>query len=94
MTAGEIRAKVLECLGRVAPEVDLASLAPGVPFRDQVDLDSMDFLRFVIELDESLHVAVPETDYAEIATLDGCVRYVSSRLPDAPAAGTQSPAGR
>ena len=81
MTAGEIRAKVLECLGRVAPEVDLASLAPAVPFRDQVDLDSMDFLRFVIELDETLHVAVPEADYSKIATLDECVRYLSSRAP-------------
>jgi acyl carrier protein len=84
MTPGEIRTKVLECLGRVAPEVELASLAPGLPFRDQVDLDSMDFLRFVIELDEALHVAVPETDYPEVATLDRCVRYLSSRVPPAP----------
>jgi acyl carrier protein len=81
MTSGEIRAKVLECLGRVAPEADLPSLAPAVPFRDQVDLDSMDFLRFVIELDETLHVAVPEVDYPKIATLDECVRYLSSRAP-------------
>ena len=83
MTTDQIRARVLECLGRVAPEAELAALRPDVPLRDQVDLDSMDFLRFVIELDEAVHVAVPETDYAEIATVDGCVRYLSSRLPSA-----------
>ena len=88
MTADEIRAKVLECLGRVAPEVDLATVAGDVPLRQQVDIDSMDFLRFVIELDEALHVAVPETDYAEIATLNGCVRYLSARL-----AGSSAPRG-
>ena len=85
MTAGEIRAQVLDCLGRVAPEADPASIAPAVPLRDQLDIDSMDFLRFVIELDEALHVAVPESDYPEIATLDGCVRYLSARLPGTPA---------
>jgi acyl carrier protein len=85
MTSEELRAKVLDCLGRVAPEADPATIAPGVPLRDQLDIDSMDFLRFVIELDEALHVAVPESAYPEIATLDGCVRYLSSRLPVTPA---------
>lgn len=85
MTADQIRAQVLECLGRVAPEADPASIAPGVPLRDQLDIDSMDFLRFVIELDQALHVAVPESDYSEIATVDGCVRYLSARLAAMPA---------
>jgi acyl carrier protein len=85
MTADQIRAQVLDCLGRVAPEADPAAIAPDVPLRDQLDIDSMDFLRFVIELDEALHVAVPESDYPEIATLNGCIRYLSARLPGAPA---------
>jgi acyl carrier protein len=85
MTAEQIRAQVLDCLGRVAPEADPTAIAPDVPLRDQLDIDSMDFLRFVIELDEALHVAVPEGDYPEIATLNGCVRYLSARLPGAPA---------
>ncbi|HEU5303608.1 MAG TPA: phosphopantetheine-binding protein [Gemmatimonadales bacterium] len=85
MTSQEIRTRVLDCLVRVAPEVDPASIKPGVPLRDQLDIDSMDFLRFVIELDEALHVAVPESDYPEIATLDSCVRYLSARVPTTPA---------
>ena len=85
MTTDEIRRQVLDCVGRVAPEADPAGIAPGVPFRDQLDMDSMDFLRFVIELDEALHVAVPESDYPRIATLDGCVEYLSTRLPSIPA---------
>ncbi|HEU5169907.1 MAG TPA: phosphopantetheine-binding protein [Gemmatimonadales bacterium] len=85
MTPDEIRASVLECLGRVAPEADPAAIAPDVPLRDQLDLDSMDFLRFMIGLDATLHVAVPEPDYPELATLDGCVRYLAARLPAAPA---------
>ena len=84
MTADEIKAQVLDCLGRVVPEADPAAIAPEVPLRDQLDIDSMDFLRFVIELDEALHVAVPESDYREIATLDGCIRYLSARLPGTP----------
>ena len=81
MTGDELRAIVLECLGRVAPEADPATLRPDAPIRDQIDIDSMDFLRFVIELDQALGVAVPESDYGEIATLDGCVRYLTARLP-------------
>lgn len=78
-TSRTSRSRVLECLGRVAPEADLAVLAPNVPIRDQVDIDSMDFLNFVIELDEALHVAVPEADYGALATLDGCVAYFESK---------------
>lgn len=85
MTPDEIRRQVLDCLGRVVPETDPAGIAPGVPLRDQLDIDSMDFLRFVIELDEALHVPVPESDYHKIATLDGCVQYLSARLPGMPA---------
>jgi acyl carrier protein len=83
MIPEEVRRTVLACLGRVAPEADVANLRGDLPIRDQVDLDSMDFLRFVIEIDETLHVAVPESEYAELATLDGCVRYLGARLPDA-----------
>jgi acyl carrier protein len=81
----QIRARVLDCLTRVVPEADPASIRADVPLRDQLDIDSMDFMHFVIELDEALHVAVPESDYAEISTLNGCVRYLSARVPGAPA---------
>lgn len=81
MSREEIRAAVLRCLLEVAPEADPATIRPGQPLRDQLDLDSMDFLNFVIGLDRSLHVAVPESDYAAVATLDGCVEYLAARVP-------------
>lgn len=82
MTKEEIRNAVLEALGSVAPEADLSSLQPLVDLRDQVDLDSMDFLNFVIALDKTLHVAVPETDYPKISTLEGCVEYLAARVSE------------
>ena len=80
MTDDEIRTVVLRCLGEVAPEADPAALRPGTPLRDQLDLDSMDFLNFVIGLDRALHVDVPESDYGVLATIDGCVGYLRSRV--------------
>jgi acyl carrier protein len=80
MTRDEIRARVIRCLREVAPEADLAGLRPGAPLRDQLDIDSMDFLNFVIGLDRSLRVAVPESEYHRLATLDGCVGYVAEKL--------------
>ena len=68
----------LRALGEIAPEADLASLKPDVSFRDQLDIDSMDFLNFVIALHEALQVDIPEADYPKLDTLDGCVGYVTS----------------
>lgn len=73
-----IRQAVLQALGQIAPEADLASLDPAKPFRDQLDLDSMDFLNFVIALHESLRVEIPEEDYPKLATLNGCVAYLGA----------------
>jgi acyl carrier protein len=72
----DVRATVLRCLGDIAPEADLARVKPDVSVRDQLDLDSMDFLNFVIALHEALGVDVPEVDYPKLATLDGCVGYL------------------
>jgi acyl carrier protein len=80
VTREAIRQAVLRILGGIAPEADLSALQPDVAFRDQLDVDSMDFLNFVIALDKELHVAVPETDYQRIATLNGCVDYLAARL--------------
>jgi acyl carrier protein len=77
MTRDEIRAIVLRTLGDIAPEADLSTLAPDVSFRDQLDVDSMDLLNFVIALHAVLHVAIPEADYPKLATLDGCVDYLT-----------------
>jgi acyl carrier protein len=80
MTNDEIRDIVLRMLGEIAPEVDLAHVKPDVDFRDQFDLDSMDFLNFVIAVDQELHVEIPEADYPRLSTLDGFVAYVGERL--------------
>jgi acyl carrier protein len=79
MTKEEIRSTVLQALESVAPEADLSSIKPLVALRDQLDIDSMDFLNFIIALDKTLHVAVPEADYPKVSTLDGCVEYLVAR---------------
>jgi len=77
MTREEIRAAVLAALGELAPEADLEALAPGAELRETLDLDSMDFLRFLQMLAEATGVEVPETDYSKLNTLSGCVEYLS-----------------
>ena len=78
-TEPDVRAAILRALRQVAPEVDPGSLRPDVNLRDQVDLDSMDFLNFVIGLAKSLGVEIPEADYPQLATLDGTVAYLLAR---------------
>jgi acyl carrier protein len=78
MTPDAIRAAVLQALGSVAPEADLGHLQPDVGFREQLDIDSMDFLNFVIGLHKVLHVDIPEKDYPRLSTLRGCLDYLAS----------------
>ena len=79
MTKDEIKNTVLRILGGIAPEADLTQIKPQVGFRDQLDIDSMDFLNFAIGLNKELGVEVPEADYPKVASLDGCVEYVMER---------------
>jgi acyl carrier protein len=80
MTREAIREAVMRALTSVAPEIDPSSLSPEEPFRQEFDLDSMDFLNFVIALHASLSVDVPEADYSKLATLNGAVDYLAHRL--------------
>jgi acyl carrier protein len=80
MTTDEIRKTVVEALTRVAPEVDPAAIEPGASFRVQLDLDSMDFLNFVLAVHDRLGVEIPEADYPRLSTLDGAVAYLGARL--------------
>lgn len=80
MNREALEARLVELLTGVAPDVDAASLLPGVDFRDQFDFDSMDTLNFAIAIHQSLGVNVPETDYAKLASLDKCVAYLEPRL--------------
>jgi acyl carrier protein len=79
MTDAEIRAAVLDALRDVAPEADPSTLRADVDLRDQLDIDSMDFLNFVIGIHERLRVEIPESDYARLQTLDGIVAYVDEK---------------
>ncbi|HEU4950908.1 MAG TPA: acyl carrier protein [Holophagaceae bacterium] len=77
---GGIRVAVLRELKRLAPEADLASLAPDALLRRTLDLDSVDFLNLILALHRATGVEVPEQDYPALATVDGCVAYFASRL--------------
>lgn len=79
MTPDDIKDVVISALTGVAPEIEAASIEPGVGFRDQLDLDSMDFLNFVLALHDRLGVDIPEADYPQLSTLDGAVAYLSSK---------------
>jgi len=79
MTRDEIKNTVLRILGGIAPEADLTLIKPQVGFREQLDIDSMDFLNFAIGLNKELGVEVPEADYPKVASLDGCVEYVMEK---------------
>ncbi len=87
MTRDEIRTAALDLLAEIAPELDPSALAGDVPLRDQVDLDSMDFLNYLISIHTTLEVEIPEADYDRLATLDGIVAYVDEALRAAPPAG-------
>jgi acyl carrier protein len=79
MTAAEIRRILVEELRRIAPEVEPASLQTDVSLRDQVDLDSMDFLRLMVALHERLGVEIPEADDPRLGTLDDAVAYLGAK---------------
>ena len=79
MTRDEIRNAVLDVLGAIAPEGDFARLKPDRPLRDQLDIDSYDFLNVMIQLHDRLGVEIPEADYPKLATLDTAVDYLCTR---------------
>ena len=80
MTREEIRVAVVNALTGVAPEIDPQTLRPDDVFRQEFDLDSMDFLNFVIGLHGSIGVDVPEADYGKLATMNAAVDYLEARL--------------
>jgi acyl carrier protein len=67
---------VLDTLGRIAPDVDAATLDPGLAFRDQFEIDSVDFLNFVIGLEKRLNQRIPEADFPRLSSLNGCLDYL------------------
>lgn len=80
MNASEIRAVALATLLSIAPEVEADELRGDRPLRSQVDLDSMDWLNFLLGLHGKLKVEIPEADYARLVTLDDVVAYLQRKL--------------
>ena len=76
----ELRAVVIATLKTIAPEVEEGDLRPDRPLRNQVDLDSMDWLNFLIGLHEKLKVDIPEADYARLVTLGDVLDYLTVKL--------------
>ena len=82
MTEEEVAIAVKDIIQTVAPDEDVSNIDPDVRLREQIDLDSMDFLDIVMELRKLYGVQVPEQDYKELATLEGCANYLESHLAD------------
>ena len=80
MSRDEIKDAVFRALSDVAPEADSATLRTDVDLRDQLDIDSMDSLNFVIGIYEQLQVDIPEAEWARLQTLDQVVDYVAERV--------------
>lgn len=80
MTDDEIRDLLISSLQEVAPEADASTLEPGESLREALDIDSMDFLRFVTALHDALSIDIPESDYPQLETLHSGVRYLSAKL--------------
>ena len=83
MAPEQIRSVILDILARIAPDEDLSELDDSVPFRDKMELDSMDFLDIVMELRKLYRVQIPEEDYGELVTMDSTVTYLTPLLKDA-----------
>lgn len=76
-----LKALVLATLTSVAPEADVDSLDDRLSFRDQLEIDSVDFLNFVLSLEGTLGIRIPEVDYPKLSSLGGCLKYLESRQP-------------
>jgi acyl carrier protein len=80
VTRDEIRQTVIEALGNIAPETDPGSISPDADVRDALDIDSMDFLNFVIGLHQRWQVEIPEVDYPRLLTIAGATGYLAAKL--------------
>lgn len=80
MSRDEVRKALIDSILAVAPEADFGQVRSDRPVRDQLDIDSFDFLTILEHLHEKIGVDVPEADYGKMITLDGSVDYLMSRV--------------
>lgn len=76
MTPAEIRDEIIDILSEIAPDEDLSDLKDEISFREQMELDSMDFLDIVMELRKRHRVQVPEDKYGELASMSSTVTFL------------------
>ena len=82
MTKEEIGQAIVDIITDIVPDEDCSNIDPQVALRDQLDLDSMDFLDIVMELRKHYKVEVPEAEYGELATLSSCITYLEPKMKD------------
>jgi acyl carrier protein len=82
MTRDEIKLEVLDILSDIAPDEDLSNLDDGKSFREQMELDSMDFLDIVMELRKRHRIQIPEDDYVNLASMDSTVTFLEPLMKD------------
>jgi acyl carrier protein len=82
MTPAEIREEILDILSDIAPDEDLSTLNDDVAFREQLELDSMDFLDIVMELRKRHRIQIPEEEYTQLASMASTVAYLTPRMKD------------
>lgn len=80
MNRRQVGDTVLDIIALVAPDADLSILKSNVRLRDQLNMDSMDFLDIVMELRKRHKIEVPKEHYVYLATLDGCMNYLAPRM--------------
>jgi acyl carrier protein len=83
MTTNDIKQIILDIIADIDDEADFTGLDADKPLRDQLDLDSMDFLDIVMELRKRYKLQIPEADYPQLATLNSCVAYLQPLLQNA-----------
>jgi len=82
MTGAEIREAIVDILATIAPDEDLTQLKDDVSFREQLELDSMDFLDIVMELRKRYRVQIPEEEYMQLASMQSTVKYLEPKMKD------------
>jgi acyl carrier protein len=78
----QVRDTILRILSRIAPEIETDAIDGAIDLRDQLDIDSMDFLNLVIGVHKALGVEIPEADYPKLVTLDGFVTYITAAMAE------------
>jgi len=82
MTKEEVKTSLLNIISEIVPDEDVMNLEQNTSIRDQIDLDSMDFLDIIMELRKKYQVEIPEEDYPELATMNSSVTYLEPLLVD------------